>query len=515
MSNGAATRAARITFAAAVAAILLAAVLVRSWGALIAPLDFWADEAWWATLLETRGLGELGFRPVGYLWLCRQLNDLGPPEAMLRLPSWFAGVGAVVLLWRGATLSYSSRAAVLFVLLLAAFHPKLVVFAKEFKPYSVETFVFAGLTCWALACLRRGCASRGLVAAALAALPFCYPVVFLYPALLLAFAGERLAALRRLSTFQGIFAGLALAALLLFAHMRLFELLEAAQSRWFWGAKYGVFPLGEGLAGTIAWYAGKTWSLLALPGALDSVPSSLRSWFAVAWLGGLGALVAEKRWREIALLATPLAAVALANALGYWPYGAFRANLFLVPAGLLVGGHAVDWLASRARLRSASWALAALVLAAVVAVDPRKYASKSIAHWAPSPQLTVVLDDIERRRLADAGRWNDVILADWHSWRPIAYYMRAYPALSVGTRLVRGPISDLPALEAMLAAELDAGRSGPLPVRLWLVVTRLESHGAIRSSRAVSLYGVYRREYSTRDRDYHPVLIELRSPRAN
>jgi hypothetical protein len=515
VSNTSTARATRLSYAAAVAVILSAAILVRSWGALIAPLDFWADEAWWATLLETRSLGDLGFRPVGYMWLCRQLMDLGPPEVMLRLPSWLAGIGAVALMLWGASLSYRSRAAVLVVLLLAAFHPKLIVFAKEFKPFSVEVFVFAGLTAWALACLRRGRATPGLVAAALAALPFCYPVVFLYPALLLAFAGEKLAALRRLSTLQLIVAASALAALLLFAHMRLFEVLDAAQSRAFWGSKYGVFPLDQGFVGTAAWYARRTWDLLALPGALDALPSSLRGWFALASLGGLVALIAEKRLRELALLLTPLAAVALANALGYWPYGAFRANLFLIPAGLLIGGHAVDWLAGRARLRVASWALVAVVMLAVLAVDPRVHASKSIAHWAPSPQLTAVLDDIERRRLAGAGRWNDVILADWHSWRPIAYYLRDFPALGAGTRLVRGPIADYPALEAMLDNELKAERNEALPTRLWLVVTRLDPHGAIRSSRAVSELGVYRREFPGRDPGYHPVLIELRSPRAN
>lgn len=511
MSDPAAARATRITYALAVATIFLAAILIRSWGVLYAPLDFWADEAWWATLLESRGLGDLGFRPVGYMWLCRQLMELGPPEVMLRLPSWFAGIGAVFLVYRSAKLSYRSVAAILFVTLLAAFHPKLVVFAKEFKPFSVEVFVFAGLTCWALACLRRGSASPGFIATALAALPFCYPVVFLYPALLLAFAGEKLGVLRRLSTFERTVAVLALAALLLFAHMRLFELLDAAQSRGFWGAKYGVFPLEEGFAGTIAWYASKTWGLLALPGALDALPWPLRSWSAFASLGGFGVLAAAKRWRELALLVTPVAAVALANALGYWPYGAFRANLFLVPAGLLAGGHAVDWLADRARWRTVSWALVAVVLVAVVAVEPRTYASKSMAHWAPSPQLTAVLDDIESRHEAEAGRWNDVILADWHSWRPIEYYLREYPALGADVRLVRGPIADNPALESLLTRELEAGE----PIRLWLVVTRLEPHAAIRSSGAVERFGIYRREFPSRDPAYHPLLIELRRPRAN
>jgi hypothetical protein len=493
----------------AIVALLGIAATIRAWGVLIDPLDLWADEAWWATLLESRNLDEFGFRPIGYMWICRQLLDFGSPEVMLRLPSWMAGFAALIFIFKGAELTFRTRVAVLFVLLLATFQPNLIVFTKEFKPYSVEVFIHSALTYWALVCLRRGRVSAGFLAAAVVAIPFCYPVVFLYPGIAIAFAGQRLAGLRRFTTSQCVIAALVVVPAILLLHFFLFDFLEAARSRWFWGRKYGVFPLDTGFFGGLTWYMQKTWALLSLPGALEGVPAVARPLFGIAYVGGVIALLAAKRHRELFLLCGPLVSAALANMLGYWPYGAFRANLFLVPGVLLIIGQSVDWLAARSRLRFASYAVCAAVLVAVGSVDPASFRTKSIAHWAPSPQLTEVLDDIDRRRRDESGEWTDVILADWHSWRPISFYMRDYPDLLARVRLARGPLADASTLEAQIAREVERARREPGRTRLWVVVTRLVPHGAVLSHKLINDFAVYRREFATHDQDYHPVLLEL------
>lgn len=505
-------RAARTLYVGAIATLLLAGTLVRAWGVLVEPLDLWADEAWWATLLESRSLMDMGFRPIGYMWLCGQLQGLGRPEVMLRLPSLVAGIAALYFIYRSAELSYRGRTAVLFVLLIAAFHPKLVVFTKEFKPYSVEVFIFSALTYWALVCLRRRRASAGFLTAALVAIPFCYPVVFLYPGVALALAGERLAALRRLSMRQRVYFVLAALPVAIVIHFLLFEQLGAAQSRWFWGTKYDVFPIGTGFAGGIAWYAQKSWALLTLPGGLDGVPVVLRSWFAIAVAGGVAVLVAGKRYREIALLGAPVLVVALANLLGYWPFGSFRANLFLIPGLLLIGGHSLDWLGQRPGGRLAAYAVVALVLSAILSVDQRTYAMKSATHWAPSPQLTDVLDDIDRRGAGSIDS-SDVIVADWHSWRPISFYLRDYPRLREHATLIRGPLADAGEFERLVEVQLERALRDSRPTRLWVVITRLDPHAAILSSEWVRDFAVYRRDFQTRDEEYHPVLFELRPRR--
>lgn len=504
------TRAVHYLYVGAIIALLGVGLGVRTWGVLIDPLDLWGDEAWWATLLESRSLLDLGFRPIGYMWICRQLLDFGSPEVMLRLPSWLAGFAALIFIYKSAALTFRSRAAVLFVLLLAAVNPYLVVFAKEFKPYSVEVFVYSALTFWALHRLRCGRASAGFLAAAVVAIPFCYPVVFLYPAMALAFAGDRLTVLRRLTMRLRLVLLLVTVPALLVLHLFLFEFLESAQSRWFWGTKYDVFPIDIGLFDGLTWYAQKTWALMSLPGALEGMPAYARPLFGIAYVGGIAALLAAKRLRELALLCMPLAAAALVNLLGYWPYGAFRANLFLIPGALLVIGHGIDWLAAGRRARVAAYTLLAGILVVAAAVDPASYRTKLSKYWTAAPQLTKVLDEIDHRRSQEPDGLTNVVLADWHSWRPIAYYLRDYPGLQEHSRLVRGPLGDTARLEAQIAEEVERARHDRRATRLWLVITRLEPHGAIRSSELVDELAVHQHEFASQDQDYHPLLIELR-----
>jgi hypothetical protein len=505
-----APKAVRRLYIGAIVALFAIGLTIRTWGVLIGTLDLWADEAWWAMLLQSRSIDDLGFRPIGYMWLCRQLLDLGDPGVMLRLPSYVAGCAALIFIYRSAELTFRSRASVLLVLLLAVFQPNLVTFAKEFKPYSVEVFIFSALTFWALVGLRRGRPGIALPGAAVMAIPFCYPVVFLFPALALAFAGERLAVLRRLTARQWVVAALLLMPALLLLHAALFELLNAGPNRLLWGVKYDVFPIDTGFFGGLAWYARKTWALMSLPGAIDGLPTYARSLFGIAYIGGVAALLAARRHRELWLLCTPLVAAAIANLLGYWPYGAFRANLFLIPGALLLIGHGVDWLAARRPARFAAYAILAGALAAAVSVDAAAYRTKSVLHWAAAPQLTAVLDDIDRRRRESPDARTNVILADWHSWQAISFYRRDYSGLDDGLRLVRGPLADTARLEAQIALEIDRARRERRPTRMWVVVTRLNPHGAIRASKLVGEFAVYRREFPSRDRDYHPVLIELR-----
>jgi hypothetical protein len=502
------SRSARYLYVGAILALILTGFLARGWGVVPVPLDFWADEAWWATLLGSGEFAQFSFRPVGYMWLSRGLLELGNPELWLRVPSLLAACAALYCLYRSAELSTRTRVAALFVTLIAAFHPKLVIFAKEFKPYAVEVFVFSALTYWTLHCLRLGRGRARLFAAALLFLPFCYPVVFLYPGIALALAGERVAVLRRVSARQWVYATLVVVPLLAVAHFYLFETLDSGPNRVQWGDKYDVFPLDTGFLGGIAWYASKTWSLITLPGALEAMPAFGRTLFGAGFAGGMAVLAAGRRYRELALFISPIVMCAAANFLGYWPYGEFRANLFLIPGTLLLTAQAVDWLAVDKRGRWLAYGTLVAAACVTLAAGIESFRTKLSMHWAAAPQMTDVLAEIDRRRAGEPG-WSDVILADWHSWRPILYYLPRKASLRDQARLVRGPVGNLAALESQLAEEIARASRELRPTRLWLVVTRLDAHDAIRDSVLVTRYSVHQREFSTGDRPYHPLLIEL------
>jgi hypothetical protein len=348
-----------------------------------------------------------------------------------------------------------------------------------------------------------------MLVATFVAIPFCYPIVFFIPGLTFAFMGDRLAELRRFAPWKLMAATLVVVFLLLQIHIYLSESLNAAQNRWFWGNKYGVFPIDTGFFGGLAWYLDKTWSLLTLPSAMTGMPADVLILCGLACIGAGIMLLATGRRREFLLLCVPFMAAALANLLGYWPYGAFRANLFLLPGALLLAGLGIDWLANG---RWTSWVvygmLAGVLMVAAIS-EPATYRTKLAVHWAAAPQHTEVLDAIERRGVDDGANWTNVILADWHSWRPIAYYLRDYPALSERVRLVRGPLANMARLEAQLAEEVDRARRERRKTRLWLVVTQLDPHRDIGSVELVEEFAVFRREFESPDLDYHPVLLEL------
>jgi hypothetical protein len=517
----------QLPFLVALAVLLAAGIMMRSWGVLFGTLDFWGDEAWWAENLDEPFRLTTSIRPLGYLWICRELNLLGNPELFLRLPSYFAGIGILLCLCLTALRLYRGRLVILFIVLVAVLHPKLLVFAKEYKPYSLEAFVQCGLTLWAIACYQRGRVSAAFWITAGLALPFCYNVVFLYPAILLALAPR----LRQWLGFKGIaryfsssverkvLLGVALAGGL--ACLAMYAAYGTNGHKLFWGAKYGVFPLDLGLVGTLLWYVRKTWLLLAMPGSLHEVTSlaeaCVQTAFVAAYVVGVARLARQRRYAELALLCGPPAIAAFANMLGFWPYGDFRANLFLVPGALLVAGLGFDWLADLHRAKVLVWAgmLAFLLLSFPAGIDYYKW--KWTREGAPSPQITQVLDELLVLQAQDSSVARNVIIADWHSWRTLRYYLgrhpqasKTYAVLRESTELVRGPLNELPELERLLVAQQRRASEDGHATRVWLVVTKLDRLAGIRATPLVQQYSVRQKDFATHDATYHPQLTELR-----
>lgn len=505
----------QVAIVAAGLVVFAAGVAFRSWGVLFGTFDFWADEAWWATLTTRIALTESGIRPIGYMWLSQHLAAFNNPELMLRLPSYLAGIGTMLCVYLAARRLLTLRMLALLALCLVALNPKLIAFAKEFKPYSLETFVHSGLLLWALVCYQRRRMGVAFPAVALAALPFCYNIMFLYPGLALAMlALSRI--WHRVTPLQWAAIASASVLLVLFLHGFASEALGTAERARFWGEKYGVFPPADAEAlSVVGWYLRNTWHLVTMPGGTTMVAKIA---FGVSFLVGVGALVAARLFTPLALLVGPLVLVLLANGLGYWPYGPFRTNIFLFPYFILVACYGLDRLAAHRRLRAFAIAAAVILFASMVPLEPRALTMKHARDWAPAPQLTKVLDEMQDRLAADPRPAANAIIADWHAWRPLEYYLErsprgrdTYAQLRTGVTLVQErPLDGVDRLAALVS---DARCSGaPGATRIWVVVVKLDRFSGILRHPLVREFGVHQRRFAEHDPLYHPVLVELRVP---
>ncbi|MCA1799508.1 MAG: glycosyltransferase family 39 protein [Xanthomonadaceae bacterium] len=503
----------QVVFVAAGLVVFAAGIAFRSWGVLFGTFDFWADEAWWATLTTHIALTESGIRPIGYMWLSQHLAAFNNPELTLRLPSYLAGIGTMVCVYLAARRLLTLRVLALLALCLVAMNPKLVAFAKEFKPYSLETFVHSGLLLWALICYQRRRIGVAFPAVALAVLPFSYNIVFLYPGLALAMlALSRI--WHRVTPLQ--WAGIASAGLLLLLLVHGFasEALGTSERAQFWGDKYGVFPPADaGVLSVAGWYLRKTWNLVTMAGGTTAVAQVA---FGFAFLVGVGALVAARRFVELALLVGPLVFVLLANGLGYWPYGPFRTNIFLFPYFILVACYGLDRLVTH--LRAVAIAAAVILFVSMLPLEPQALTMKHARDWAPAPQLTEVLDEMQGRLAADPTPAANVIVAEWHAWRPLEYYLERSPhgrdtyarLRNEATLLQERPLDGVERLAALVAEARCSGAPGA--TRVWVIVVKLDRFIEIVEHPQITAFGVHQRRFAEHDPLYHPVLIELRVP---
>lgn len=507
----------RYGYALAVGALVTVAAIFRAWGVLDAPLDFWADEAWWVANTAHRHLSLTSIRPIGFQWLSQRLLEVGHQEIALRMPSLVAGILGVLAVAVAAGRLVATRWIALLAVAIVAVQPSLIVFAKEFKPYSVEVAIHAAFIAWALVCLQRRRAGIAFLLSPLAALPFAYNLVFLWPGLLFVACVVRRPDKMRVAALV-IGAGVVLGAIV--AHFTLYETLGMAARRDFWGAKYNVFPLDESVSGAAMWYAWKSWGLITsvadpvLSGR--AIESAARFVFGVAWLAGAYALVTARRWPVVALLLGPLALAMLANVLGFWPYGDFRTNLFLMPSCALVGAAGLQWIWLRSR--GVAIALGLALVLTLLPWNPGYHRHKHLPDGAGSPELTRVLDRV-LADLTDSTADEHVIVADWHSWRPLHHYLtrsrwgaRDYALVAARAALVRGPVNDAAALATEVAARIRAAQQDGTELRVWLVITKLRTMSTVLDDEVVSAHAISVTRLPAGEPDYHPIVVELVVP---
>jgi hypothetical protein len=329
-------------------------LFLRARGFLFETIPLWNDEAAWAIRTITLPLTEHVIRPIGFMALTKlAVVSFGPTETALRLVPWCAGVlSTLALPWIARRLYQSAAARVLFVAVIAL-HPAAIDLSKEFKPYSSSLALHLVLLALVLSYVETGrLLVPVLVTAALGCI-FAQDLVFAYPALFLV-AGVEAYRRRKSKELVAIAACAALIIALLVTQYFLFWRQLPRDESDYWAEKYNVFNTAG--RSYVRWWVSSYLRMVDMPGlrrddwADDWVSRGVRhvllkgdhAIWILLHLAGLVVIGVRKQWRQAVLLVSPLVAMTLFNALGFWPLGAFRTNLFVLAYIVAIAAKALD-----------------------------------------------------------------------------------------------------------------------------------------------------------------------------
>ena len=480
---------------------VLAGLAFRARGFLFEASAFWLDECVWAMNLTTRPLSQNMIRPPAFILISKALAvTLAPTETVLRTLPWLAGVAVTIASPFLARRLYSSLTSRLLFVAIIALNPAAIDFSKEFKPYSIGLLLhFATI----LLALRYVETKRGkdlgfvLGSAALGCL-FTQDLVFLFPGLFAVLGWEAFRHQRR--HFPWVVAAAGLLILLLAAqYFFLWRHLPKDGSE-YWGNKYNVFYTGKGARNYLSWALERYRDMTGLPGirreywqngGMEFEQRQLfRTVDRVLWLTlhlmGLMVMAWRKRWREALLIALPIYVLWGFNALGFWPFGVFRTNVFTIVYMAAIAAMAFD-VPSDERLRWFAPVPALLVVLLPIVVFEGVWHSRKQAFTYDSklPQLL--------ERLVKIGEGSDgkaPLILDRRSCDPWRFYTQFHPVTRARYAELLSENYDAHCLknDALIPSELQQYATSRQAV--WIVLH--VGHGLDKMVRNGKLSGLYR-----------------------
>jgi hypothetical protein len=428
-----------------VSALMLASILFGLWararGYLFETPAFWLDESQWAMNLTTRSLGQNMIRPPGFILVSKALAVLmGPTETVLRTLPWLAGMTLTIFSPALASRLYRSATSRLFFVAVIALNPCAIDFSKEFKPYSIGLMLHLALILLALRYVEsQKMRDLGWVlGTAVVGSIFTQDLVFAFPGLFALLAWETFRSRRTHLAWVAGAAGV-LIVLLLAQYFFLWRRLPKDGSE-YWGNKYRVFYTGKRASSYFSWSLERFRDMTGLPGirrnfwqeggVTSDQRHQIRTADRVVWLAlhlmGMMVIVWRRRWREGVLIVPPLVVMWAFNALGLWPLGAFRTNVFSLSYLTAIAAMAFDVPGNR-RFRWLS-AVPTLVLVFLpIAVFEKVWHARKQAYTYDSkfPELM--------GKLVTIGNNSDTatLLIDRRSCDPWRFYTKFHPEVSV------------------------------------------------------------------------------------
>jgi hypothetical protein len=441
---------------AGMACALALGVFLRLNGYLGRTISLWLDEALWAPRFLERPLLELGIRPLGFVWLTRLVVQLGgASEAWFRFLPNLAGLASLALMPFVACRLLAARPLRLLLVLLFAIHPALVDLSNEFKPYSFEVLVH--LLPLALFLRFEQTQGTGWLWALLGYLPvsflLAYNVAFAFPGLLLLCCWRCWRAGRRSLLVATLVCGLLCGATSLGVYKALLSgIAREDRTESYWGKKYDVFYRSSEERSRVDWTVDKYADMAALIGLRRQLWSdygrlpvriaqelgSLERWLWIALYGCGVVALWRRRAGELLLLVAPLGVLVLLNALGKWPLGAFRTNLFTAVYLFPVPFMGLQLLSDQSR--TLGRALTAMVV--VLSVAPGfLFGFDWHGHkrtWTRDHHQREVIEriyELRRQQLAKTPNLPRArLVLDLHTYESHEYYLNVHPEFSAKYR---------------------------------------------------------------------------------
>jgi len=393
-----------LPYRATVLAILVAGAGLRLIG--VGSMNLWVDEAAIANIVGRGGMAEfLSYpgtnRPLGFLYLQHGLLSLHNSEWSVRLLAWLPSLASLPLFVLASRLLLRSRAMQIAALVLFAANPWLVVYAKEFKAYSLESFfclaMIVGVVGWERTRAQRSI--RFFVFSSIGAVVFGLGGAMTAPVLAgaLAWAQAKAGFPRRARSLGfltfGLTGYLALAAWL--------ALRGSAADPAMVIYDDGFVPW-ENAVQVPRWAFVKMSEVLAQFSSLQSplnigFGAGLHRLVSVIVAGvGLVMLIRDKRLISALALSASLLIPLGAALLGRWSFGVERINLFMIPTVLLLVCSGVDALV-RSRPAWLQWMVPGLLIALQLPVDTTAWTGKPADYRAQREEIVDAMEVLRSR----------------------------------------------------------------------------------------------------------------------
>lgn len=512
-------------FYTGVGIILLFGSTIRLWGI---NLDFWADEAWWASRLISENI-YISIRPIGFVATSELLLNFSRSEEILRLPSFLSGVLSLWIIFLCCKKLSFHKNITLFIIGICAINPLLVTFSKEFKPYSIEILIHSLLILWSLSWKQGTPITRKEISFIILSILFSYSSIFVLPILIFlrfqpsikdlslrhssSFIAKTYYKSKKFHLYIAILA-ITIITILFVTYEHLIYGIE--KRRIFFGEKYDVFPLNESYILNFFWYIEKTIEWINLAGGKTQNSPTLTPLLGLLFITGVIGIIKDNKLFILLVLTSPIIGTIIANIISIWPFGSFRANLFSIPSSILIIGYGANHLIKRRWGPYLLLILIPLILFLSFPASIKHYQIKLTENWSATIQAKKALNHIISQIKNDNNFGKNIIIADWHSLQSIKYYLdyiylNNQVTQNIGLKNSRAGDSKL--ISDLLSREIILAEQSRISTRIWLIISNQKRHHNIYNNPKIELYRTEKLNLQPGTEKYHTKLIELKIPK--